>query len=871
MSLIQIYLATELSRNVVAVLGEMGNIQFRDLNKSINAFQRSYVKEIRKLDNVQRQLRYLKAIIQKQDNPVRIVNYEESDSVQNIAPSVADIDEVIDTVNKYEQKITELDSSYEKLKKKQVDLVENRFVVLHGNTFFSGSRNTRQEAQARLSISSSDDAPLLFEQESLENGLGQNNDPSSSINNNNNNSINALVSLDIDFVVATVPREKVNSAEKILWRVLRGNLFISNSPIDEPIYDHHLNKNVYKDVVIIYTHGQLLINKCKRVLEALDGKIYHLDTNPSLIEENLNSINIQLDDVNHVLNQTRSTLNVELNLVAETLEYWGITIKKEKAIYATLNKFDFDHSRRSLIAEGWLPTDDIQLVKNAMREITETASSSANITTTTSVVVNVLETNKTPPTFYKTNKFTSAFQALVDAYGISSYREVNPALATVITFPFMFALMFGDIGHGFIVVCVALYLIFNEKKLEKSAKDDLSEMAFGGRYLILLMGLFSMYTGFCYNDIFSLSLTIFSSGWQWPHDFQKGDLIEAKQTDTYFFGLDPAWHGTDNGLIFQNSYKMKLSIIMGFIHMTYSLFFSLVNYKYFQSPIDIIGNFIPSFLFMQSIFGYLTIMIIYKWSVDWIKIEKPAPGLLNMLINMFLSPGTIDDQLYRGQAFVQIVLLLVALVCVPWLLLYKPLMLRHKNNKAVREGYKDLYSQQNHNSVLLLEDNASEDDLVVTDMASFDDAHNSNNNNDDDAEGGHGGHGEFDFGEIMIHQVIHTIEFCLNCVSHTASYLRLWALSLAHAQLSTVLWTMTISNAFDSSKPSVGTVFKAFFLFGMWFVLTVCILVLMEGTSAMLHSLRLHWVEAMSKFFEGEGYAYEPFSFKAVLNEKEGD
>ena len=76
-----------------------------------------------------------------------------------------------------------------------------------------------------------------------------------------------------------------------------------------------------------------------------------------------------------------------------------------------------------------------------------------------SVQVDPIQFSKiTPPTSFSLNVFTEPSQDIVDMYGIPSYKEINPALFTTVTFPFLFGMMFGDIGHGFMLTLGTLLM-----------------------------------------------------------------------------------------------------------------------------------------------------------------------------------------------------------------------------------------------------------------------------------------------------------------------------------------------------------------------------------------------------------------------------
>ena len=65
-------------------------------------------------------------------------------------------------------------------------------------------------------------------------------------------------------------------------------------------------------------------------------------------------------------------------------------------------------------------------------------------------------------------------------------------------------MMFGDMGHGSILLMVGIYL---------TLKGGGEEAGPGGmvRYIFLLMGIFAVYCGFIYNEFFALPINLFTS------------------------------------------------------------------------------------------------------------------------------------------------------------------------------------------------------------------------------------------------------------------------------------------------------------------------------------------------------------------------
>uniref|UniRef100_A0A9J7Y5U4 V-type proton ATPase subunit a n=1 Tax=Cyprinus carpio carpio TaxID=630221 RepID=A0A9J7Y5U4_CYPCA len=773
MCLAQLFLQSGSAYDCISELGEMGLVEFRDLNPSVSSFQRRFVSEIKRCEEMERILGYLLREIRKANLAVPEAE------LPPVAPAPKNVLEIMEQLQRLEVELSEVARNKEKLQRNQLELTEYTHMLRITHTFM--------HSRSRVTL-----GPQYEEFPSLE-----------------TESVTGCTSMQrlgakLGFISGLIQRVKVEAFERMLWRVCKGYTILSYAEVDENLADLDTGEISKSVVFLISFWGDQIGQKVQKICDCYHC---HLYPHPETDEE-------RADDWHN---------------------YLILLLKKMKAIYHILNLCSFDVTNKCLIAEVWCPVSDLANLRRALEEGSRKGDA------TVPSFVNRIPSSDTPPTLLRSNKFTSGFQSIVEAYGVGDYREASPAPYTIITFPFLFAVMFGDLGHGSVITLFALWMVLTEKDHKRRRPGNEIWMTFfDGRYIILMMGLFSIYTGLIYNDCFSKSLNIFGSAWSVKAMFtqQENETLQTNGLLTldpnvsgvfsgpYPLGIDPIWNMAVNRLTFLNSYKMKMSVIIGVIHMTFGVVLSVFNHLHFRQKFKIYLLFLPELLFLLCLFGYLVFMIFYKWLAFSVRDSQLAPSILIHFINMFLMQESTTAPLYPGQ--VCVFLVVVALLSVPVLLFGKPLYLYwlHRGGKSlgVHRGYERVRRPREV---------------------------------------------EFDFGDIFLHQAIHTIEYCLGCISNTASYLRLWALSLAHAQLSEVLWAMVMRLGLRMSS-RLGVLFLVP-VFSVFALLTISILLVMEGLSAFLHALRLHWVEFQNKFYSGTGVKFAPFDFSLLPSVFEQD
>uniref|UniRef100_A0A7N6AVH4 V-type proton ATPase subunit a n=1 Tax=Anabas testudineus TaxID=64144 RepID=A0A7N6AVH4_ANATE len=803
MCLAQLFLQSGSAYDCISELGELGLVEFRDLNPSVNAFQRKHVNEIKKCEEMERILGYLLREIKKAD-----ISLPEGD-VNPVAPLPKHIMAIMEQLQRLEVELGEVSRNKDKLQKNLLELKEYTHMLRITRNFVQ--RTTERES---LQVQY-EEFPFLEKDPRMDYSSLQ------------------RLGAKLGFISGLIHRVKIEAFERMLWRVCKGYTILSYTEVEEYLDDPDTGEPTKSVVFLISYWGDQIGQKVKKICDCYHCHLYPYPSSNEERNDVVEGLRTRIQDLHTVLCRTEDYLKQVLIKASESVYTWVIQVKKMKAIYYILNQCSFDVTNKCLIAEVWCPVNDIPTLRRSLEEGSRKSGA------TVPSFVNRIPTNETPPTLIRTNKFTSGFQNIVDAYGVGSYREINPAPFTIITFPFLFAVMFGDLGHGVIMALFALWMVLfeNNRKL-KNTRNEIWNIFFEGRYIILLMGLFSVYTGLIYNDCFSKSLNIFGSGWNVKAMFSAKVWSATNISENRFLsldpnvtgvfkgpyplGIDPIWNFANNRLTFLNSYKMKMSVILGIIHMSFGVILSAYNHLHFRKKYNLYLVFIPELLFLLCLFGYLVFMILYKWLSFTAKHSSEAPSILIHFINMFLMQGDLKQALYPGQAGLQIFLVIVAVLSVPVLLLGKPVYLYWLKNGNQRLGMYRVRFEIH-----------------------------------------------FDLADEFLHQAIHTIEYCLGCISNTASYLRLWALSLAHAQLSEVLWTMVMRVGLRVNS-GLGVLFLVP-VFGLFAILTVSILLIMEGLSAFLHALRLHWVEFQNKFYSGAGVKFSPFSFSLLPSSLLGD
>ena len=807
--------------DVMEELGKLDDcIQFVDLNIRDFEERKNFGNLIERCDEALKNIQMFENITELYDQ--KIIKYKDYESFKNdLENDMRNIDKNIgstyfdlienETIENY-RKLKELVESYNSINEQLTNLIEKKAVFDKSSELILSQLNTYN----------------IPKKQNIIDGLNSPDSVEQMLRREENKKTSSLLDdyevSELNFISGIIRAEDDMRMKRMIFRASRDRALPTF--FDLTIEDKLSQTKVEKKIFNIFIQGgtqNFLANKIIQICDIFGASRFTIPKREDLSSA-INNIQQEIYDKQNYLKTVETTIKdffkdkIGENNIPGKYDMYKLYFLQEKLLFSNLNKCKL---RGNFIdGEVWIPEEKYHLVQDSLLKIT-----SKDPNKLTAVLSDFEEDdNSKPPTYIKLNDFTYPFQTIVSEYGVPRYREVNPGLFTIITFPFMFGVMFGDIGHGGLILLLSIWLVLKKDEILKTMPD--LKILIKTRYFFLLCGFFAFFNGWIYNDFFAMPLGIFGSCYKNEKDENGHTIAKRKGDCVYPIGLDPKWYVANNELSFLNSFKMKMSVIIGVLQMILGLFLKGFNGIYFGDYVDFLFEFIPQLIFMCLLFGYMCLMIYIKWGTDWSDDLSKAPSLITQLLMLFLNLGSTGPDNFKTPLFhredyhfqetFQYYALIISVICVPVMLLIKPTI---EYFKLPNEEINDNNENENRNN-----------QVSITDLA--------------------------------VNQIIETIEYVLGTVSHTASYLRLWALSLAHAQLAKVFFDITLLGFIQSG--SIFGMIGGFFLLAH---ITLGVLMGMDLLECSLHTLRLHWVEFQSKFYKADGYPFTPYSFKYINEE----
>jgi V/A-type H+-transporting ATPase subunit I len=271
-----------------------------------------------------------------------------------------------------------------------------------------------------------------------------------------------------------------------------------------------------------------------------------------------------IEELRHRKQRLGSKLNtVEDELDDLRLEVASFLLAAEERLSIDVQRSEaplqFATTENAFIAEGWIPTERVDSLKAALgdavgdradvEELERAAYDRHGEPEHTEAVTDggaAVSMDDQPPTVMENDPLSKPFEPLTKMVGVPKYSEIDPTMIIMLTFPFFYGFMIGDLGYG-LLYTAAGYGIYS--------RFD-AEIIKGIGAIAMFAGGFTMLFGVLYGEIFGMHVL--------------GEVLFGDAGPPLHKGLQPAF-----GYYAQSF--LVLSLVAGIIHMTVGFWFGFWN------------------------------------------------------------------------------------------------------------------------------------------------------------------------------------------------------------------------------------------------------------------------------------------------------